>query len=95
MRIAELEVRYRLVEPGEPVYFACSDDSEIVARFVPTNLPGVRLERDNETVVALLARAASGAKYEAPSGVVFWTQGDEAIVEWPEGNSIRCSVMPR
>jgi uncharacterized protein len=91
-RIAELEARYLLVEPAEPVFFRCSDGSEIVASFVPTELPTVRLERGDTTEIAWLEPAASGARYEAPFGIVFWTQGDEAMVEWPQGAKFRCRV---
>jgi len=91
-RIAELEARYFLVQPGEPVFFRCSDGSEIVATFMPTDLPTVRLERGDTTEIGWQVRAASGAGYEAPFGIVFWTQGDEAMAEWPQGERFRCEV---
>ena len=92
-RTAELEARYGLVEARESVDFDCSDGSHIRATFVPTERPSVRLERDGALEIGLLARAASGAKYEAPFGIVFWTQGDEAMVEWPEGTEFRCRLV--
>ena len=42
MRIAELQARYFLVKGGDPVFSLCDDNSEIVATFIPTDLPTVR-----------------------------------------------------
>ena len=89
-RIAELQARYFLVPGGEPVFFACDDGSEIVATFIPTDPPAVRLERGDTLKVGLLVPAASGAKYEADFGTSFWTKGDGAMVEWPQGTRFSC-----
>jgi len=91
-RIAFLQARYFLVDGGEPVFYRCDDNSEIVATFVPTHPPGVRLERGDSLRVGMLTPAASGAKYEADFGIMFWTRGNEARVEWPQGNAFNCTV---
>jgi uncharacterized protein len=94
MRIAELQAQYILVEGGKPVFFACNGNpaDEIVATFFPAELPAVRLERGDTTVVAIASRSASGARYDGPFGMMFWTKGDEATVEWPQGNEFKCVV---
>jgi glyoxylase-like metal-dependent hydrolase (beta-lactamase superfamily II)/uncharacterized protein YecT (DUF1311 family) len=94
MRGAHLQARYFLVEGGEPVFFACDDRSEIVATFIPTEPPTVRLERGDTLKVGRQVPAASGAKYEADFGTSFWTKGDEAMVEWPQGTRFNCRVRP-
>jgi glyoxylase-like metal-dependent hydrolase (beta-lactamase superfamily II)/membrane-bound inhibitor of C-type lysozyme len=89
-RIAELQARYFLVEGRDPVFFMCDDSSEIVATFIPTDPPTVRLERGDTVKVGWQVPAASGAKYEADFGVTFWTKGDEAMVTWPQDTRFSC-----
>lgn len=93
-RIAVLQARYMLVEQGDPVFFMCNGNQsdEIVATFMFTEPPSVRLERGDEVKVGILAPSGSGSKYEADFGVTFWTQGDEAQVSWPQGNDFSCVV---
>ncbi len=91
-RTAGLQARYFLVQGGDPVFFACDDNSEIAATFMPTDPPTVRLERGDTLEVARLVPAASGAKYAADFGTSFWTRGDEALVEWPQGTRFSCRV---
>ena len=92
VRIAEMQARYFLVDGSDPVFFACNDNSEIVATFIPTEPPTVRLERGDTVKVGWQVPAASGAKYEAGFGVTFWSKGDEAIVNWPQDTRISCRV---
>jgi uncharacterized protein len=93
-RIAELQAQYVLVKGGKPVFFTCdgSPADEIVATFIPAELPAVRLERGDRTIIAIASSSASGAKYEGPFGMVFWTKGDQATVEWPQGNEFKCVI---
>ncbi|MBP1849887.1 MliC family protein [Rhizobium halophytocola] len=91
-RIAELQARYFLVKGGDPVFFRCDDNTEIVATFIATEPPAVRLERGDSQKIGLLAPSASGARYVADFGVSFWTKGDEAMVTWPEGSEFHCTV---
>jgi glyoxylase-like metal-dependent hydrolase (beta-lactamase superfamily II)/membrane-bound inhibitor of C-type lysozyme len=94
MRAVELQARYFLVDGTAPVFYACDDNSEIVATFIPTDPPTVRLERGDTLKVGRLVPAASGARYEADFGTSFWTKGNEAIAEWPQGNRFDCRVRP-
>jgi len=79
-----------IVDASNPVFFECEDNSAIVASFAATDPPTVRLKRDGIIVIASLTPAASGAKYESNRGVTFWTKGNEAMVEWPQGNRFNC-----
>ena len=79
-----------IVSTDGPVFYDCEDGSAITAIFVPGDPPAARLKRGENLTVARLVRAASGAKYETESGTVFWTRGDEALVEWPQGPRFNC-----
>ena len=79
-----------IVSAESPVFYDCDDGSAIVAMFVPGDPPAVRLKRGDTRTVARLVRAASGAKYEAEPGLVFWTRGNEALAEWPGGYRFNC-----
>ncbi len=94
MRIAELQARYFLIEAAPPVFYECENNpaNEIVASFVATDLPSVRLERGDTVKVGLLVQTGSGSKYIADHGTSFWIKGDEAQVSWPEGNDFKCQV---
>jgi uncharacterized protein len=93
-RIATLQTEWNLVQHGEPVFYTCNDNpaDEIVATFYEAALPTVRLERGDTTEIGLQQPAASGARYAAPFGIVFWIKGQEAQVTWPEGTSFTCRV---
>lgn len=93
-RIAELQAKYFLVEGGAPVFYTCHSNpaDEIVATFIPTEPPSVRLERGDTTEVGILSPSASGSRYDADFGVVFWVQGDEAKVAWPQETEFNCVV---
>jgi uncharacterized protein len=56
---AFLQARYFLVEGSEAVYYDCSDNSQIVATFIPTEPPSVRLERGDSLEIGILSQAAS------------------------------------
>ena len=81
-----------IVDTANPVFYECEDSSIIAASFVAGDPPIVRLRRDGAPIVAQQVRAASGAKYEGDLGVMFWTKGDEAMVEWPQGSRFNCRV---
>lgn len=93
-RIVELQARYGLAPSLARVRYACDDDpaDEIRATFFQTEPPAARLERGAERIVAIQGMSASGARYEGPSGIVFWIKGDEAMVEWPQDSSFNCKV---
>jgi glyoxylase-like metal-dependent hydrolase (beta-lactamase superfamily II) len=83
-----------IVDADNPVFYWCDDKPGIVAAFASTDPPTVRLKRDDAIVVARQVPAASGAKYQADPGISFWTRGDEATVEWPQGTRFSCRVRP-
>jgi glyoxylase-like metal-dependent hydrolase (beta-lactamase superfamily II) len=83
-----------IVNAESPVFYDCDDGSAIAAMFVPGDPPSARLKRGETRAVAQRVRAASGAKYEAGPGLVFWTKGSGAMVEWPEGNRFNCERRP-
>jgi Membrane-bound lysozyme-inhibitor of c-type lysozyme len=93
-RLAFLQARYFLVEGGEPVFYICSGNTadEIVATFIPTDPPSVRLERGDSVEIGILSRSGSGSRYEAQFGVYFWIKGHEARVAWPQEIEFTCTV---
>jgi uncharacterized protein len=91
-RTAFLQARYFLVEGSEPVHYDCGPNPRIVATFIPTDPPSVRLERGDRVEIGVLSPAASGSRYDADFGVYFWTKGDEAQVAWPQENQFTCAV---
>ena len=81
-----------IVNADSAVFYDCGDGSAIVSVFVPGDPPAARLKRGDDLAVARLVRAGSGARYAGDGGVSFWTKGDEAMVEWPQGNRFNCRV---
>ena len=92
-RIAQIQAKYFLINGGEPVYYNCSDNSQIVVTFIPSEPPSIRMERGDSTEVGILSPAGSGSRYDADFGVFFWLQGDEAQVAWPQDNEFNCVVQ--
>ena len=64
--------------------FAIED--EIVATFIPTDPPSVRLERGDSLEIGVASPSGSGTRHDADFGVFFRIQGDDAQVAWPQGN---------
>lgn len=89
-RMAFLQARYFLVESSDAVFYDCSDNSQIVATFIPTEPPSVRLERGDSLEIGILSPAASGTRYDADFGIFFWTKNNEALVAWPQQNEFNC-----
>ena len=93
-RIAELQAHYGLVKSSKPVFYACENNpsNEIVATFFETDPASVRLERGDQQTIGIAAPAATGVRYEADFGTYFWTKGDEALAEWPQGSELKCEA---
>lgn len=89
----------RAVAPTQerpPTYWSCQDDlnSRMVVLFLSTDPPTAIIERAGKRVTATLAPSASGSKYMAPGGVLFWIKGSEATVQWPPSEkAFRCSNL--
>jgi uncharacterized protein YecT (DUF1311 family) len=93
-RAAFLQARYFLVEGGDPVFYICNGNpaDEIVATFIPTEPPSVRLERGDSLEIGILSPSGSGSRYDADFGVYFWIKGNDALVAWPQENEFNCTV---
>lgn len=93
-RIVTLEARYGLANVGASAYFVCNDGGAEDLIFTPidTNPPSANLVRGSSTTTVILDAAGSGSKYIGDTGVSFWTKGDDAIVEWPQGKKFGCKV---
>ena len=90
-RQATLLARYGLAEVTRREVWICGKDQErlYVTAFM-TEPETVNLVRGEESATAIQRRAASGVRYEAPFGVVFWMKGKEAQLEWPQGSDEHC-----
>ena len=88
----------RAIEPTvsrPPTYWRCQDDlsSPVVVTFLDTAPPSVILTRGDKRVTAVLQKSASGAKYMASGGILFWIKGSGALIEWPAGTSYSCASL--
>jgi uncharacterized protein len=96
-RLATLQARFGLIEAASSFIYACDDrpDSQITVTYFKTDPPSANLVRSGgERITVLLGPTGSGARYEGPSGVLFWEKGGEAMVEWPQGTQFHCKVKP-
>lgn len=91
-RLAEVEVKSKLVASRWPVKYECADVrgtlSELSVTFHESEPPSVTLERDAERVFAVLASAEDNERYEAEN-VAFWERKGGAAAEW-RGVDLRC-----
>jgi uncharacterized protein len=91
-RIVELQARYRLVEAGPPVRYACDGEArnEVVATFFKTEPASLIAERGDSSSLMLAEPAASGTKYVGRNESL-WERGAEATVVWGYGATpMRC-----
>jgi len=91
-RIAQIQAKYFLIDGSEPVFYNCSDNSQVVVTFIPSEPPSIRMERGDSTEVGVLVPWDSGSRYEADFGVFFWTNGDAAQLVWPQDKEVSCTV---
>lgn len=93
-RISELEARFLMVKSRPPVVYECRDNpkNQLVATFVESDPPSVRLSHGDAVTVAVQAVSGSGARYVGERGVLFWIKGNDAMVTWPKGNQFNCTV---
>ena len=96
-RIAELQVRYILAKASEPVFYECDGNpaNEIVAQYIESDTPGVRVERGDTTYIAVLAPSGSGAHYVGDFGMEFWTKGNEAQFREPDPSAAELKCIDR
>jgi len=91
-RTAELQAAWSLVEPTATTFWACNGNpaDEVVTTFFPTDPGTARIERGDQTEIAVQGRSGSGARYEASFGKLLWIKGKEALLVWPEGTENHC-----
>ncbi len=82
-RIAELQARYRLLEPRGPFFFACNGNpaNEVVVTYFDTEPPTLIAERGDQVSLMYRVRSGSGARYEGRNEL-FWEHQGEATVRW-------------
>jgi len=94
-RIAELQVRYRMVPGKGPFRYVCDSDraDELKATFFATEPPSAMLEYIGESFVALQKQPKGPARYETYS-VSFREHNGEAAVVWgKDAREMRCTVQ--
>lgn len=87
-RIAELQVRYRLLPGNGPVFFECDNDprNELAVTFFRTEPATLTAERGDSTSLMYQQISASGARYQGRNES-FWEHQGVATVIW--GNSAK------
>ena len=84
LRIAELQARYRLIEPTATVTWRCPDKSEVVAVYFRTEPATLIAERGDSVSLMYQQPAASGSRYVGRNESLWEHQG-EATVQWGYG----------
>ena len=84
LRIAELQARYRLIEPTATVTWRCPDKSEVVAVYFRTEPATLIAERGDSVSLMFQQPAASGSRYVGRNESLWEHQG-EATVQWGYG----------
>ena len=91
-RIAELQAKSGLVKSIGPVAFTCTSSDgtkdNAMATFYDSTPPSMTFERTGRTLFALVARSASGTRYEG-ANLIYWEHQGEAQVTWM-GSEVRC-----
>ncbi|MGD9508297.1 MAG: MliC family protein [Geminicoccaceae bacterium] len=96
LRTAELQARYRLIEPTGTGRYRCDGepDHDVVATYFPTDPPTAIAERGDDIAVLYAQPAASGARYVGRNESIWEHQG-EAMIAWGPGNPERRCVVVR
>jgi uncharacterized protein len=93
-RLAILSARYGLVMASQTYSFKCTggDIAQLYVTYFQTDPPSANLVSLDNVITVLQQRSASGAKFEGAFGVTFWTKGNEAQLEWPQGSQMQCQL---
>lgn len=85
-REAELVAEWMLVEPFTEAAWACGEaPSQVVfVTYFDTELPGIRVEYEDEVAAMQLSPSGSGSRYDNSSGRYFWEKGAEALFVWEQ-----------
>lgn len=91
-RIADLQARFFLAESKSPAVYLCHNNprSELIVTFVESDPASVRLDRGGKTAITFRDDGGDGKRFDNPQGVSFETEGDLALVNWPNGNEYQC-----
>lgn len=81
LRIAELQARYRLIEPTATASYLCPDKTEVVATYFATDPATLIAERGDSVALMYQQPAASGARY-AGRNESLWEHQGEALIQW-------------
>jgi len=84
LRIAELQARYRLIEPTASVTWRCPDKAEVVAVYFATMPATLIAERGDNVSLMYQQPAASGTRY-AGRNESLWEHQGEALIQWGYG----------
>ena len=84
LRIAELQARYRLIEPTATVSYVCPDKSEVLAAYFKTEPATLVATRGDATSLMYIQPSASGARY-AGRNESLWEHQGEALIQWGYG----------
>lgn len=84
LRIAELQARYRLIEPLATVTYVCPDKTLVSAAYFPTEPATLVATRDDSTALMYAQPSASGARY-ASRNESLWEHQGEALIQWGYG----------
>lgn len=92
-REGELVADWLLEAPvAEAIYVCGSGARELVLAFFDTELPAARAEFGDGVGALSLTAAGSGMRYEGAFGRTIWLHGEEATLEWVEGEEERCDL---
>ena len=84
LRIAELQARYRLIEPTATITWRCPDKSEVTAVYFATDPATLIAERGDSVSMMYQQPAASGTRYVGRNESLWEHQG-EATIQWGYG----------
>lgn len=84
LRIAELQARYRLIEPLATVTYACPDKTVVSAAYFQTEPATLVATRGESTALMFIQPSASGARYAGRTESLWERQG-EALIQWGYG----------
>lgn len=84
LRIAELQARYRLIEPVATATYVCPDKSEIGAAYFGTDPATLVAVRGDSVSLMYQQPSASGTRYAGPNETLWEHQG-EALIQWGYG----------
>lgn len=94
LRMAELQARYRLIEPLATATYACPDKALVSATYFPTEPATLVATRGDSTVLMFIQPSASGARY-AGRNESLWEHQGEALIQWGYGAAeMSCPKQP-